>query len=449
MATRVRALPARRSLGLSVVSLADAAAFGVLVTAVIAVPLTFSIANRDVFSMPKAIVAVALAALLGLLLGTRWIASGRRLRDLRRNRMAWALAVFVALNLLAALFAIDHRRALIGERLQYQGLGLTLAYVVYLIAAHATVRTARRRMLLLAVVVAAASIVATYAVVQRLQLDPIWAGVEINRAFSTIGQSNALAAYLVMTIPLTLPLAFGRRLAVQLAVTGLVVLEVAALAFTLSRGGYLGAGVAAAVLLAVLLVRRGELMSRRGLAVAALALATVLVASATLPGPRAAAERTVTRAMMTIDFEDGSIEAHLDQWAVGAAIVADHPLLGTGQETYVLHFDGYLDEVVPPERHSIWEDLAPGSPHNHYLAIAVGAGVPALLAYLAIFGIAGRRTLGGVRASRDPRTAFVGAALLAAVAGHLVTDSFMTAETSGTVLAWTVVGVGSALGDDG
>jgi hypothetical protein len=35
--------------------------------------------------------------------------------------------------------------------------------------------------------------------------------------------------------------------------------------------------------------------------------------------------------------------------------------------------------------------------------------------------------------------------VFAAVSGHLVTDLFMTAETTGSLLFWTILGVGAAL----
>lgn len=48
----------------------------------------------------------------------------------------------------------------------------------------------------------------------------------------------------------------------------------------------------------------------------------------------------------------------------------------------------------------------------------------------------------------EPGAWLIGAGFLAAVAGHLVTDGFMTAETTGSVLFWTLLGAGAALADD-
>jgi O-antigen ligase len=447
VSTQVDALPVRRGLGVSVATLADGAAFGVLLAAVAGIPVTFSIANADVFAMPKTIVAVGLAVLLLLLLGVRWIAIGARVRDLRSNPLAWALTAFVGWNLLAFPFAVDPGHALIGEPRQFQGLVTTLVYPVYLLAAWTTLRAPWRRTMLLAAMVLGALVVAGYAIVQGADLDPIWTNLdEDDRAFSTIGQANALAAYLVIALPLTLGLAIRRALAVQLFLAALVVLELVALAFTLSRGGFLGMAIVTVVLVVTLWPRRRALISRRGLGVAAsTALVAALVVVA-LPDARAGAERALDRVFRPGGVEEASTSAHVDQWAVGVAIVADHPLVGVGQDSYALRFADYRDEVLEPDRARVWRKYRPESPHNHYLAIAGGAGLPALAAYLAIVGLAVLRAGRGMRDAAEPRTWLVGAVLLAAIAGHLVTDGFMTAETTGSVLFWIVLGAAAAMG---
>ena len=53
---------------------------------------------------------------------------------------------------------------------------------------------------------------------------------------------------------------------------------------------------------------------------------------------------------MIDDVKEASASAHLDQWAVGLAIVGDYPLVGAGQDSYVLLFGEYRDEVLPDDR---------------------------------------------------------------------------------------------------
>jgi hypothetical protein len=434
----------RRELGGTVARLADGLTFGVLLAAVVAIPVTFSIENPDVFALPKTIVAVGLAVLLLVLLGVQWIAIGARLRDLRSDWLAWAILAFVAWNLVAIAFAVDPAHALTGQRLQYQGLATTLACVVYLVAAWATLRTPWRRTAFLVAAVVGATAVTGYAVAQAAALDPIWTNWDDgDRVFSTIGQANALGAYLVIALPLTIALARGRTLPVQLVLSAIAFLHLAALAFTLSRGGYLGAAAAAVILATVLWLRRRELVTRRGLAVAAGTALVIGLAGTMAWGDRIVA--TLERAQMVADPNESSAQMRLDLWAVGAAIALDSPVVGRGQDSYVLVFHEYREATLPPDRSDLLRSRGPESPHNHYLAIAGGAGFPALAAYLAIVGVASAAGVRGMRASSDPRTWLFGGALLAAIAGHLVTDAFMTAETTGSVLFWILLGAAAAL----
>jgi O-antigen ligase len=302
-------------------------------------------------------------------------------------------------------------------------------------------------MLLWGVAVAAA-VAAIYAIVQRLGVDPIWDTLFEGRVFSTFGQPNWLAAFFVTAIPMTLALAAGRHLVVQVLIAALAVAEMAALAFTLSRGGFLGAGVAALVILAAFVVRR-RMVTRRGVALTAVTVLLVTAAVAAVPQTRTAVSEVVQRIGMIDNPEEASASAHLDQWAVGVAIAADHALIGAGQDSYVLLFGDHRDDVLPADRARVWEKYRPESPHNHYLAIAGGMGVPALLAYLAIIGgavVRGVRGVGRAADSMDRRTAIAGIAFLAVIAGHLVTDFFMTAEVAGSVLFWMVLGASAALG---
>lgn len=424
----------------------DGAMAGVLVVAAIALPTIFSVENADVFAMPKAIVAVGLAAVLAPMVAARWLLARWTLDDARRTPLLWALLAFVVLNLVAAWFAINPRHALFGERLQYQGLGTTLAYVVYLVAAWTAIRTDGRRGLLLWGVTVSATVAAIYALMQRADLDPIWNILIEDRVFSTMGQPNWLAAIFVIALPLTIALAAGRPLVVQLLVIGVVLLQLAALAFTLSRGAFIGTALVALVLLAGVVWRRRVVVSRRGATLTAMAIALVAAAVIALPQTRAAASSVVERIGMIDDVRERSASAHLDQWAVGVAIIADYPLIGAGQDSYVLLFGDYRDEVLPPDRAEIWRRYRPESPHNHFLAVAGGAGLPALAAYLAIIGAAVVRGVSDVSRTVNARTAIVGIAFLAAIAGHLVTDAFITAEPAGSVLFWIILGATAALG---
>jgi O-antigen ligase len=84
------------------------------------------------------------------------------------------------------------------------------------------------------------------------------------------------------------------------------------------------------------------------------------------------------------------------------------------------------------------------SPHNVYLGIAAGAGFPALAAYLLVVGGFAVSTLRAARRSTRPSVQWLQVTMVAAIAGHLVTDLFMTADLTTAWLAWLTMGMGLA-----
>ena len=114
-----------------------------------------------------------------------------------------AVAFFVVLNVAAWSFSTDRRQSLYGERLQSQGLLTVLLYVGFFYVARLSLTGGRRLRQLAFAITIGATLVAGYALVQKAGFDPIWRGhLPMGRVFSSIGQLNALAAYLVLAIPI-------------------------------------------------------------------------------------------------------------------------------------------------------------------------------------------------------------------------------------------------------
>lgn len=401
-----------------------------------ALPLTFTIALTDVFALPKTIVMLGLSVVLlgglaAVALRPGTIALGQD------SGVTVALAAYLVLTTAATLRSPDPLHSLVGERLQYQGLLASVGYAVAFLAARASLGNPTWLRWLFGVALAAAVLVAAYGLLQQIDADPIWNVLNKGRVFSTLGQANALAAYLVLVLPLGIALAVvsgkvGRTLAILAAVAISIVL-----ALTLSRGGYLGVGVAL-VVFAACVVRRSSL-TRRRVAIAGGLAVGVLVLVVFVPPVTRSAERVVDRVLQTADVSEGSAASHLDMWTVGVRMAVDHPLLGIGLEIYPRLFPRYRDDVLSPARAAVMARFRPESPHSVPIAIAVGAGIPALLGYLAIVGLAVRT--GWRRMWRaPPGERLLMAALLASVAGHFVTDLFMTAEVTGSWIFWVLLG---------
>ena len=426
---------------------ADRTLAALLLAACVIVPVLFSLSQDDVFALPKsiALLTVGVVAVVPVAVVTAII--GVEALRFPLGADAILLLAFVALNAAAWFSSLDVLHSLTGEPFQYQGFLSVLLYAWFLCIARWSIRTPRRLLLLFGAIVTGAVVVAIYAICQWAGLDPIWDApdrVYPGRALSTIGQPNALASYLVLATAAAAGLWVGvsgasRR---RRAVLALVIcLLLAAHIVTFSRGGAAGLLAAGIVFMSW---RRPHRRLVRRLAVGVIAsLILVLALAWEVPPVRAAARSLWGRARPIV--QGASLRQHVALWSVAVHIAADHPLLGTGQETYSQVFFFYRDTVLPPAQARLFWGIVPESPHNVYLALAAGAGVPALLAYLGLITCVMRRLRRAVRAATPgSRRGAMLVALLAAMVGHLVTDASMTAEVTSSWLFWVLMG--AALG---
>src|SRR5205823_5164104 len=88
------------------------------------------------------------------------------------------------------------------------------------------------------------------------------------------------------------------------------------------------------------------------------------------------------------NVSEPSIAEHVAFVRVGLQIAVENPLFGVGPELYPEVFPRYRDQVLPPSQAAALAPFRVESPHDVPLAIADGAGLPALAAYLAIILLA-------------------------------------------------------------
>jgi O-antigen ligase len=421
---------------LPLVRLVERAMAAMLVGAVVILPLVFVPAWDDGYALPKvlALRVVGLVCAMLFLGYVVWRGPLARHADLLIDV---PLACFAVLLLAASLVSVDRVQSLAGEAYQYQGLSTVLVYLGSFYLARLSLGTSQGFRTILLATVCTGVVVSVYAIAQWLGFDPFWSGPSGERVISSVGQPNDLGAYLDLVVIAALglwPMA-GRLGRVGLGVV--VVLAVSALSLTFSRGGYL----ALAAALCVLIIARYH--APRGLWVRAIGLtltATLAVALA-LPAAREVAELVAHRVLAISDLGDRSIHTHLDAWRIGIQVAVDHPLLGTGPETFPLVFRPYLDQVLPPDRAQLVGRLRLESPHNEFIGIAAEMGIPALAAYVAVLVACATRCV--QRASASSGAARTSAlVVLAIVTTHCVTNFFMTPEVSTSELFWITMGAG-------
>ena len=237
----------------------------------ILVPLVLTPWNYELFEYNKMMITYALTALIA---GT-WVIKMVSDREIRiaRTPLDIPIALFVVSQLVSTLFSMDPHVSWFGYYSRFNG-GM-LSVVSYVILFYAFVTNVKPEthqkeqesslhtlLPFLRVMVVSGAVVALYGVAERLGIDKnLWVQDVQNRVFSTLGQPNWLAAYLVALLPLSmiftirhLPVTPSGKLVPPLQLSkhmvwlGSTILFFIVLLFTRSRSGLFGFAVSDAVL---------------------------------------------------------------------------------------------------------------------------------------------------------------------------------------------------------
>lgn len=363
--------------------------FGIalLCTYAVLVPVVFDPAADASFPVPKALVSHALAyALLAVLVGLFLRFGGA---FLVRSRLHVAVLAFLAVNVLATIFAVDPQLALYGAHFRMLGLGTISSWVVVYFAAALLVRTRTEALAVWTAIAGAALIVLAYEAIQVVRLDPFtWSTSSYPRPFSSLGQPTILGAYLVIV---SAGLAVLAVLLDGLAVwRRLVMLLVAGALFA----GAIGSGTrsivigAGAALVFFVLVSWSRGASRRA-RIAGLGLASagaVMLGAVLILTPLGGRIAAAIVGSATGDVEvDPSTAARVDLYRIAAGIVMERPLLGYGPDSFVAGVPAHRPEAAS----AIVRQSLATSPHGWIPFVATGSGVLGLAAFLAVLVVAG------------------------------------------------------------
>ncbi|MCI0464373.1 MAG: O-antigen ligase family protein [Gemmataceae bacterium] len=404
---------------------------GLLLAHLLLAPLLFSRTTLGAFEYPKAallsavfvlLCAIGLIALLrprakslGTTLAGPWYAVWRR-------PLLLGVWLCVLSAVVSTITSINPVLSIRGAHESHAGLITVLGYAALFFATRALCRSHADARLLLGACVIAAAVAAAYALVQFAGLDPVpWADLssvgEYLRPFGTLGHPNYLAAYLAMVFPLAVY--FAHRAAERrqwgsyavLAVVGLVLC--AGVLLSVSRAAWL------ALACAVMVVAVGSAFARQWRA-AALGLGLPVVAAGLLLGAALFVHENALLPVVGQRIEhlgDSASRQHI--WQAALAIFRDHPLFGSGLDTFQLAFG-------PKRTVAYWQvewDLTPARAHNevlHTLATQGIAGAVALLALLIGLVVAGVRAWR--RAAPEARPLVL--AVLAGTTAFLVQSGF-------------------------
>lgn len=342
---------------------------------VVAAPLIFSRWTFDQFDIAKLLVV----RLLTLAMLVAWLLSpqGARLR-LRRGPMDALLLGFLGAVVVSSVLSVSFTTALIGKYKRYEGLLTFFNYALLYFLAAQVFRSPKNVSWLSKAMVGTAYLVAAYGLLQFLGLDPINWGeklpFEARKAFSTFGNPDLLAGYLVLVTPMALA-EFVAAAEINVKVVRFVgFLAIAgALVLTFTRGAWIGAFVGLVLLL--VLARRSLAASRVGLGALAAVSVAALGAIVMLGGRAGAGLDLWERVRSMTQITEGSAGSRLEIWKSGLAMIKDRPLFGFGPDTFRLMSERY--ETLAYVKMTGGTTVADNA-HNYVIQIGAGAGLMAL-----------------------------------------------------------------------
>ena len=297
----------------------------------------------------------------------------------------------------------------------------------------------------------AGALVAFYAVLQYLGLDPIaWGPLPFDggRAFSTFGNPELLGTYLVLPLLVAPALALTEeRTGWRIAYGVIFLLLSAAWVVAFTRGAWIG-GIAGLALLTAAAVRgrvRPRVEDLISLAVAVVVVAVLVVRSL---GSSSEVTNVAARFRSILDTRAGSSFTRWEIWRSAVEMVRDRPLAGHGPDTFRLVSRQY--ETAAYSRAAGYLSV-PDNAHDYPLQLAAGIGVPGLLLFAGVFfwGLASSARMVFARPKRaadtsveanDVSARLLLAGLWCAVSAYLVSLLFGLSVVGSTPLLWVFLG---------
>jgi len=340
------------------------------------VPLILWPFTSELFEFNK----MVLVYILTLFICALWIIKMIKEKKIifRRTILDIPLICFLVTSLLSTIFSIDPRTSIFGYYSRFNGgllsaISYTLLYWAYV----SNMDRAKTQKTIAYCLVPSALIVSLYGILEHFGIDKnLWVQDVQNRVFSTLGQPNWLAAYLVALIPLTWSFALRKH-----AWLILNLLFFITLLFTKSRSGILGFAVADAIFWGLILWKhKKEYLKQFVICHLSFVIIFLVIGS---PFQVSGIQSQVSPSGPALEVGGGTESGEIRKivWKGAIDIWRHNILLGTGPETFAFAY--YMHRPVEHNLVSEW-DFIYNKAHNEYLNIMANTGTLGLASYLAV-----------------------------------------------------------------
>ena len=354
-------------------------------------PLVLWPYTSELFEFNKMIFVYILTCLIAATWAIRIILKKKVI--FRRTLLDIPLLIFLGSQILSTIFSIDHRTSLLGYYSRFNG-GL-LSTICYLLLYWAFVSNMDRKKTLYAIryTLYASVLVCVIAFLEHFGINATcklmgqgwtscWVQDVQNRVFSTLGQPNWLATWIVAIIPFTLYQILDSKKIKRVLLYLLSLLLFTTLLFTKSRSALLGFIFADLIFWGWVLIKNKKQFLVQTIILNSLFIALFFVFNPT--GPARIATQSVAGgpALEVGGTESGTIRKIV--WKGAAQIWLHYPITGSGVETFA--FSYYKFRPVEHNLVSEWDFLY-NKAHNEYLNLAATTGTFGILSYLCLIGV--------------------------------------------------------------
>jgi len=348
------------------------------------VPLVLFPKTSELFEFNKIIVVYIFTALIV----SSWIIKAvlEKKITFRRTILDIPLLVFVGSQFLSTLFSIDQRTSLLGYYGRFNGGLLSTICYSLLYWAYVSNMDYKKTLSAIRYTLFAATLVAIYGILQRFGIDKnVWEQDVVNRVFSTLGQPNWLAAFIVALLPLAMSYSIFNKFSDSKFLISIIMsaLFFTTLLFTKSRSGLLGFIVADVIFWGVLLLKYKKEFLKEFIIHNSLFLILILIIgtpwTTSIVGKSEGARLPALEAAGDSGQGTESGEIRKIVWKGAYEIWKHYPLFGSGAETFAYSYYNFR-----PAQHNLvseWEFLY-NKAHNEYLNYLANTGTVGLLAYL-------------------------------------------------------------------
>lgn len=359
----------------------------------ILVPLVFTTINYELFEFPKFIILLSGS----LIIAIAWAIHIYQTHDYRlwnsespanTKIIHWSVLAILATQTISTIFSIHPYTSFWGYYSRFhQGLLTTICYSIIYFASVKWLDN-KSTLKLIKISVGTTFFVSLYAILEHFGIDKkFWVQDVQSRVFSTLGQPNWLAAYLIPNMFLTLYLSLTTKNKKDIIPHVIFIALFVSLLFTKSRSGFLGFAFSY-ITYWILLIRQFSFAKIKKYLVVYSSILIFIIGVLGSPYSKSISSILTPKPPVTTAIIQGTVlenggtesgDIRKIVWSGALKLINKYPILGTGPETFAYTY--YWMRPLTHNMTSEWDFLY-NKAHNEYLNIAAGSGLLGLIVYL-------------------------------------------------------------------